>query len=528
MSLRELGIAWAGLALLGFLAFLPHILHGGLYLDDWSDAAGALYPPDGSGVLPAFSFFNDLLHSCRPVLIVFIPLKYFVFGTQVEYLLVLSVVLAVIAAGLMYGILRVLGLPWHHAGAISSLTLVYPWFDSTRFWESANPITLAVVFGFLGLWLALIGLSRNSWRVHAGATLLYLLSMMTYEVTLPLIAVAGILYTIRNGWRTARLRWAVDLVMVAIAALWNRAHTPKSVSSLSENLDHLQQIVKQGGELLARTVFPLGIDPHTSLMLTGLALIFATAIGVYLLTTSARGANLDAGLRRWLLLGLGGLLVASLGWAIFVPADPYYTPSVFGVTNRVNGLAGFGLVLVVYAALGIVGYGIARLIRGGPRTAAITTLVLALLLGAAYVHVLERHGRLWRSAYQHELNVIGRIHATFPSLPDETTVFAANYPTNVTLGVTTFATTWDLDGMVKLTYQNRSLRAYPITEELPLECRPKGLRVGGEEGIRAARYGTARLLDLQTGRYSIPRSKAECLVAKPKYPAGPLYLATAY
>lgn len=528
MTISELVASWSTLLLLGLLLFLPHILHGGFYLDDWSDAAGTLYPPGGSGVGAAFSFANDLLSSCRPVLILFIPLKYLIFGTDVEYLLTLSVVLAVLAAGLMYAVLRVLKVPWYHAWVISALTIAYPWFDSTRFWESANPITLAVVFAFAGLWMALVGLSRHSWQFHAGAALLYLLSMLSYEVTLPFIAMAGVLYTARNGWRAARFRWATDLVMVGIAGLWNRTHTPKEVSSLSDNLSHLEQIIRQGGELLARTLFPVGIDPHTSTMLAGLAVVFAAGIAAYALLPGARTAKSGWGLRGWLLLGASGLLIAALGWAVFIPADPYYTPSVFGVTNRVNGFAGFGLVLVVYAALGIVGYAVGRLVKGIPWITAVTTLSLAVMLGAAYVHVLERHSGLWRDAYRHEVTTIERIHSAFPRLPDGTTVFAANYPTNVTLGVTIFATTWDLDGMVKLTYENRTLRAYPITEELPLECLPEGIKVGGEEGIPAARYGTAWLLDIETGEHSTPRSRKACLAEKPAYPPGPLYLATAY
>lgn len=521
-------LAWAGLSLLGFLLFLPHILHGGFYLDDWSDAAGTLYPPEGSGLGPALSFSNDLLSSCRPVLILFIPLKYLVFGTHIKYLLILSVVLAILAAVFLYAVLRTLKVPWYHAWIVAALTLAYPWFDSTRFWESTNPITLAVVFAFAGVWLALIGLSRHSWQLHAGAALLYLLSMLTYEVTLPFISMAGVLYIARDGWRAARFRWGIDLVMVTIAGLWNRTHTPKEVASLSGDLSHLKQITEHGGELLARTLYPLGVQPHTSTMLIGLAAIFAAGTAAYVLLPGTHTTSSGWGLSGWLLLGGGGLLVAALGWVVFIPADPYYTPSVFGVTNRVNGFAGFGLVLVVYAALGIVGLGLGRLVKGRPWIAAAVTVSVGVMLGAAYVHVLDRHSGLWRSAYRHEMTVVERVHSAFPRPSSGTAIFAANYPTNVTLGVTIFAATWDLDGMVKLTYADHTLRAYPITEELPLECLRDGIRVGGDEGIPPARYGTARLLDLQTGRTSRPFSRKACLAEKPNYPPGPLYLATAY
>lgn len=528
MTTRELLIAWGGLSLLALLLFIPHILHGGLYLDDWSDAAGTLYPPGGHGIGAALSFAKELVSLSRPVLIFFIPFKYLIFGTHTEYLLALSIFLAVLTAAFLYAILRTLQLPAYHAWVIAALTLAYPWFDSTRFWETTNAITLAIVFALGGLWLALVGLSRQSWRLHAGAAVLYLLSMLTYEVTLPFIAMLGVLYTIRNGWKAARYRWAVDLAMVAAAGLWNRIHTPKSVSGLSGDLSHLKLIFEHGGELVARTLFPVGIQPHTSTMLIALAAVFVAAVIAYLTLPILRTREPGWGLRGWLLLGATGLIIAALGWAMFIPADPYYTPSIFGVTNRVNGFAGFGLVLMAYAALGIVGFLAGSLLRGRSWVAPAITVALAVMLGAAYVHVLERHSRLWNSAYAYELTAERKIHQAFPHPPHGTTLFTSGYPANVTLGVTIFAATWDLDGMVKLTYKDPSLRAYPITEELALKCLNGGIRVGEEAAIPPAKYGSAWLFDLETGKRSRPRSQSECSADKPQFAPGPLYLGTAY
>jgi hypothetical protein len=528
MSVREIIAAWTSLAILALVVFLPHIQHGGFYLDDWSDAALTLHPAGDSGLAPALSHFNELLSSARPVLIAFIPLKYLVFDTHIRALLILSIALAVLAAALMYAVLRCLRMPWYHAWLISALTVVYPWFDSTRFWESANPITLAVVFLFAGLWIALIGLMQSSWRLHAVAALLYLLSMLTYEITLPFIALLGLLYLIRNGWRAARFRWLADLAMVAIAGIWDKAHTPKTVSSLSGDIAHFEQITTQGKELVAKTAFPLGNHPHTSTVVGALAVVFALGIGIYLLSPAKQNSDTDWSLRNWLLLGAFGLSMAVLGWAIFIPADPYYTPSIFGVTNRVNGLAGFGLVLLIYSLIGLGVTAVGDLLKAKRWMVAVATVVLGLSLGAAYIHVLERHGRLWDDSYNYQLDVVKRIHRAFPNPPSNTTIFAGGYPANVTLGVPIFAVTWDLDGMVGLTYADPTLRAYPITEELGVECLRNGMRPTGEEGIPIARYGTARLINLTTERTASPHTKAECGMELPRFAPGPLYLATAY
>jgi hypothetical protein len=526
--MRELLAAWSSLAILALLVFLPHIQHGGLYLDDWSDAALTLHPAGDSGFLPALSHFNDVLSSSRPVLIAFIPLKYLVFGTHIKALLLISLVLAALAAALMYSVLRCLQLPWYHAWLISGLTVVYPWFDSTRFWESSNPITLGVVFLFAGLWIALIGLTRKSWLLHGVAALLYLMSMLTYEITLPFIATLGLLYVARDGWRAARFRWATDLMMVAIAGIWGRVHTPKTLSSLSGDFAHLEQIAQQGKELIARTAFPLGNQPHTSAIAGALAIILFLGIAAYFLRPAQRDVDPSWGLRNWLLLAASGLLIAALGWALFIPADPYYTPSIFGVTNRVNGFAGFGLILLIYALIGLSVTLVGRIFKAKAWVVAGVTVVLGLSLGAAYVHVLERHSRLWGDSYDYQLGAIERIHGLFPNPRPETTIFAGGYPANVTLGVPIFEATWDLKGMVKLTYEDPTLRAYPITKELGVDCLQIGVRPAGMKRIRIARYGTARLVNLTTGQTAAPRTRAECRAAMPEFAPGPLYLATAY
>jgi hypothetical protein len=527
MTRRELGLCWAVLAFLGALVYLPHVLHGGFYSDDWWNAASTLYRPGGTNLANAFDFYAEKLTLGRPVIDLLLPLRFIVFETHVKLVLVASVGLAVLAAMLTYAILRVLSVPWQHSLLLAALTIVYPWFDSTRVWDAANIQTVAIVFAAAGFWLALIGLSRRSWALHLGAALLYLLSVLTYEVTAPVIAAAGIVYVARCGWRRGRGPWAADLAVVAAAAVWNGIHTPKSISGPAGALDHLLEMVPRGGELLARSLSPLGSHPHTTLVLLVLAAILGIGLGAYLLVPTLRSPGW--GLGNWLLLAAAGLLVAALGWAIFIPAHPYYTPSIFGVTNRVNGVAGFGLILVVYAAFGVIGSLIGELAGRRSAVTLAVTLGLGVSLGAAYVHVLERHIGLWRDAYEMELAGLNGLREIFPRLPHGTTLFVSGYPANVTPGVPIFATTWDLRGAVQVTYADYTVRAYPVTEEVEFRCRARGMvPSGGEEVEPLAPYGTARLVDLETGRHLTPRDRSQCLAARPRFEPGPLYLASAY
>ncbi len=527
LSAGEIFVAAGALAVLAALVLGPHVLHGGFYLDDWADAAGFRYPPGGRTFANEMSYAWDVFHY-RPVFALYMPLKYFIFGTHMGWILAWTAFLAVLVGALLYGVMRTLGVPWFHAWPIAALTIVYPWFDSVRLWESANGPLVSIAFALVGLWIALWALRGHSWRVHLIASALYLLSVLTYEITLPLIVVFGGLYTLRAGWRTARVRWAMDLVVVAIGGVWDKTQTPRSVSGLSGDLDHLGEIVTRGGEIAGRTLIPLGANPRTGLALVFVAGVFVIGLGVWRRLPDRVDQESGWGLREWLLLAGAGLLVAALGWAIFIPADPYYTPTIFGETNRVNALAGLGLVIAAYAALGIVGTLVARLVR--QRAWALPlTLVLACLLGAAYVHVLERHIGIWRDAFRTETAAADRMQRRLPHLPPGTTVFTTNYPAYLTLGVPIFAVAWDLNGMIKLRYHDGSLMAYPVIEGQQLICGRRAVVLRGTEGtVAEGSYGLVRLLDLGTGRNRAPRDRRDCMAVIDSYTPGPLYVSTAY
>lgn len=527
LSRGELLLAWAGLAIVAALAFIPHIRHGGFYLDDWSNGAGALYPPGGPGVGNALSYFADLT-IYRPVLVVYVPALYFAFGMNMELHLIWSVFLALCVAGLLYGVLRTVGVPWVHAWPIAALTLVYPWFDSVRLWATASQVSLTVALALGGLWLALAALSRRSWWGHLGAAALYLLSILTYEVTLPLIAAAGLLYVLREGWAAARGRWAVDLAVVVAGAAWVGSHTKRETSSFSDNVEHLERIVDTGGMLLGRTLLPVG-PQQTTLALAFLAFVLLAGLATWLLLRGEPGDRSGWGLREWLLLSAGGLAVAALGWFMYIPADPYYTPSVYGMNNRVNGLAGIGLVIAVYGCFGVLGSLIGQLRPQAPVVAVAVTLALGAALGIGFVDTLRRHITIWSAAFVAERAAIDQLRTELPRLRPGTTLFVGGYPANQTLGVTILGTTWDLDGMVKSEYEEERLRAYPVLPGLRLACAREGVRLVGEGAPPTTpSYGKALLIQLPTREQARPRTRAECREVVDRYVPGPLYLSYSY
>jgi hypothetical protein len=524
----EFFLALGGLALVAALALGPHIQQGGFYMDDWSNAAGALQPPGDFDFGAAVSYFADLT-IYRPVLVLYVPLTYLAFGMNMGAHLAWAATLAVLAAASFYAVLRTLGVPWIHAFVIAALTIVFPWSDSTRLWPTAGQPTLSIFLVMTGLYLALLGLRRHGWGWHLAAAACYLLSILTYEVAIPLIACAGFLYWLQAGWREARFRWLTDVAIAVAGAIWVGAHTERTTSGIAGNVEHLGQIVTNGGTILGRTAVPVG-SQQTTLVLCIVGLTIAAGAAAYF-SNPRLPAWSGWGLRGWLILTGGGLALAALGWVMFIPADPYYTPSVFGMTNRVNALAAFGLLTAVYGTLGIVGSLVAAAVRpkGSVLLSTAVTVVLGAVLLASSTHVLRRHIAIWDIAYVAERTAIDKIRVQLPGPPPESTLFVGGYPANQTLGVPILAASWDLDGMMKMEYDEMSLRAYPILAGMKLVCRAQGVALVGTGSPEVtAPYGTARLLDLKKGRRAVPHGPHACQRVVDAFVPGPLYLSLTY
>jgi hypothetical protein len=518
------------LMLLGFVALLalePCLRHGGFHLDDWSNAALSLQPPGSPNLGRAISAYSGFT-LYRPVLVLYLPLVYFVLGMHMHLHLALAAVLAVLAGTTFYAVLRTLGTPWLHAGLIAALAILFPWSDSTRLWATAGLVTLSVLFMLVGLFVALQGLRRRSWRWHAWAALLYLLSILTYEATLPLIACFGALYWLRSGWQAARWRWLADLGAVVVGGTWVGVNTTHTKSSLSGDLKHLWQIVEGGGTILGRAGLPLG-SQATTLALLCLAVILASGCIAYIAFPSSFASKGGWGLRSWLQMMFGGIAVATLAWVMFIPADRYYTPAIYGEINRVNGVAGFGLVLVIYGAFGVVGTLIGKFRRRSMWLASTVTVLLGVILALSYAHVLRRHIDIWNSAYSAEVYAIQETKKLVPDPPSGTTIIAGSYPSYQAPWVPILAATWDYDGMVKMEYNDFSLSAIPVLDSLGFHCKANALVVTrGDEIVKAISYGTVRLVNLATGEHTSPQGQLDCRREMGSYVPGPISLSPTY
>src|SRR4051794_3278477 len=277
--------------------------------------------------------------------------EHWALGADKHLHLAMALLFGVLTAWALYLLLRTCGLRALEAAVPAALLLVFPWADSTRMWATASFDTLAVALYLLGAVLAVRG------RVVA-SLVLYLLACWTYEVMTTAVLFSVALYLCVMPRRDALRRFLLDLGVVAIALIVVVTGTSREPESLGTQIDHAGTLASQAFSLLARALVPVGAVPGV----VGAVLLVGLCAWGYV-----------RGERRWLVVaGLGALLVAA-GYALFVPAAPYYEPLAPGTTNRMNVLAAVGFAVLVYA--------LARLLVRRADFAA----ALCLLIGAGYV-----------------------------------------------------------------------------------------------------------------------------------------------
>ena len=110
------------------------------------------------------------------------------------------------------------------------------------------------------------------------------------------------------------------------AGLWN-AYTRIGKSQVSPETSTISGKSFLVGMIFGRTFIPVGAHPHTALVLVTLAAVLGVGLAVCLRASGEVDGEPQWGLRKWLVLAAGGLVIAVLGWAMFIPANPYYTPS---------------------------------------------------------------------------------------------------------------------------------------------------------------------------------------------------------
>jgi hypothetical protein len=502
-----------------------YISDGGFYSDDWSLAAG-IENPRAYGHDSVFGFVLDQADS-RVTAAAYWFASHELFGLHAKAYLAVAVGLGVVLAGATYALLRELGLERVLALAVVLLMLAFPPADAVRVWATPALSQLSLAAWSVGALLALRAFAASGRRrtaLHAGSFSLYVFGLSITELVVPfLILVSPLLYLTVAPWRTAARRWLVDAALaVAGAALaaWLTTDAPEHrIRGLADWWTRGKVFADQGVTVFSRAIAPYVYGVRWAVLLAAVAI--AAGAGILALSKRSPGARV---MRRWLATAGIALVAIVAGWAVYVPADPYYYPLQQGLASRVNiGIAAPLAVLLV--ALSVLGALVLFHWAADVRRVALTAAVAygALLL-AAFTQDLRTDLRTWEYSAREQYRAIGTIKNAVPNPPDGTKFFVFGTGGVVTPGLPVFTHVWEITGALRAIYDSGDVAGVPIFAGRGVLCPPHGVVasvVGTPEVLLEAPYGSAVLVDTATGRTATVGSTKECMRVAPTFVPGP-------
>lgn len=533
-SRQELWLVGALLLVVAAVVYGPHVLEGGFTLDDYGHAAGVQHPREG--ILQ--DYWTVFPH--RPGLALYIPVPHVLLGPHPAPHLALATLHAVLMSLALYAVLRRLTIPSLHAGAVAVLVLLFPWSDSATFWAVAGHISMAIALGLAGLLLALRGLDtraagspRKALWLHVGAVALYATSVLTYEIAGGALLLAGASYTMRAPWSVAWRRWAADAIVIVPCLAWTGLRADRAGSSLAEMSDHANSIADSGLTVLSLAAVPFSNAGRDVIFAGGYtnqdvvlsALVTVAILGLLAYRFLPTGDDARPELRRWLLMASAGVAVSVAAWALYIPADPYYNPGAEGVGNRVNVMAGIGIVAIVYSLVALSATLLRRCLSTGGRAATVACAVFAAVLAISYARDERDEQQAWARADTAADGVVGAITTVVPEPPPYSTIYTFGHPGSERAGIPIFSASWDLKGAVQLKYNDPTLNAYPILQGTELSCADAGLGPLGNglsPNANGAPYQHTYFVDVGTWTGERINTQRQCETALDRYIPGPV------
>lgn len=503
---RELAGAAFGLTLVASGVYGQHVIDGGFISDDWLNAQLARFAPT-EGVLGAIAWQLEGNLSYRPGLASYLGATYELFGVHSGPHLAGAVALATASVWVMYALSRVLGLAVLPAALAAVLTLVFPWADSTRLWATGGANNLAVLLWALGSLVAVRATSPGASRVGARlalGTILILAGVLVYELVGPAGIVTGVLVAVRLGGRWGAA-WGAGIAGACVAALAYVAHfTNRPAAPFDAQVDH--------AEVIARQAWDIGVEAFGPFAPGSLPVSLGVCVAVVAAWRFARpAARYEA--RQYGLIAVGTLPALVVAYALIVPAAPnFYNPAGAGQVNRVNILAAPVFSLGVVSSLGLLATLAAgwhrrwRLIAGG------LTVLATVVVTIGYVDRVREDARGWQLGGKLALGVVTKVKQSIAKPVERSTVFTFGHVIDAAPGVPVFSAVWDLDGALRLAFDDRTLHAYAVLPDTVWQC--------GESAVNAAHpvygvlpdvpHGRAIFVDVASGAHTVIADRRTC------------------
>lgn len=481
-------LALAVAVVLSVVWYAPHV---GFYSDDWAFLARYATSADQTiGGLYAAS--HSPQHASRPVQLWLCAVLYRVFGLNPAGHQLVTALLLVANALLVYAIAVALRAPRPIALSVALMYAMLPSYSTDRYWYVAVAITFSVTacLGSIHADIKAMTAPIRSgvlWKLAAATALV--ISSLAYEVAMPLLLVAPALIAWqvwRHHGEHSRRRLVYLTALVAINVVLLAAMSAFKLRT-AVRLGAHQGLGAQVADIAlgavrrdaARSAYGLnGVNaarvhfrdyglqlPVTALRLAGTApvavLVLTLAFGVaaFAYLVSALNASRWPAPAQWGRLLLGGIVVFALGYAIFLTNyNVQFTTT--GIANRTAIVAALGAAMGLAGGLGLV----AAVLPGARVRAVLFAGLLAVYAASGFLGVNAIAG-YWVEAYRAEQSVLAGIRQRLPTLPQHSSLILDGVCPYLGPAIV-FEADWDLAGALQLLYGDPTLNANVVTPRL--------------------------------------------------------------
>lgn len=477
--------------MLSLVWYAPQI---GFSSDDW-----ALFGKYATSLDQTVSGFyhasHNSMHAPRPVQLWVCAILYWLFGLNPAGHQLVTALLLMSNALLVYAIAAALRMPRPIALAVSLMYATLPNYSTNRYWFVAVAITLSVTACLGSIYAEIRAMtapvrSAVVWKLLSVGALV--ISSLAYEIAMPLLLVAPALiawWVYRHPHEHARRRLSYFAILIAINVvvlaglsafkLRVTVRLDADYGITARVVDIARRVVQRDPPrsaygLNAVNAARVHVRDYGVLLPINALRLAKTAPAAVLVLTLVFGVLTCAGLvstldgsqwparREWGRLLLGGVVVFALGYAIFL-TNFNVQFSTTGIANRTAIVATLGAAMSLAGGLGLL---TAFLPSVRARPLAFAGLV-AVYAASGFLCVNAIAG-YWIEADGTRQRVLTGIRQRFPTLPRQSTLILDGV-CPYTGPAIVFESDWDLAGALQVMYLDPTLTANVVTPSLRIE-----------------------------------------------------------
>jgi hypothetical protein len=420
----------------------------------------------------------------RPGMYLGLAILFRLFGTNpLPYHLFVAALVPVCAV-LLYLVLHRLRASGFLAVGVPIVFAAAPHYSTDRFWLASYAAPASLALALAGLYALLRacevrGRRLALWLVGGGAAIV--LSVLSYEVAVPLLIVAVVLlwYRGRTDFGSTRITaYFSSLMLIGVLVYKEIAATTLTTGSTYQ-LGYQTSFAHHIGYLLSGSIkvnfgtyglaLPYVVWWIFAHRLTWGALAASLLVGTVVFAYLRRNGELelpalrDNGTRTWRLLVVAGVALIAVGYGSFLVTDEIYFTSA-GIDNRVNIVAAIGVAVL---ALGLVLRAIQWLPARRQQTGFAVGLALLAVTGTLITSTLADY---WVAASARQHEVVARLTGALPAKLTNATVVLDGVCPEIGPGVV-FAAPYDLAEVLRIHYQDPTIRAPVATAVVSAESR---------------------------------------------------------